>query len=67
MQRYFSGRKPYAGELYRTMSALFRDRICYSPSKSPPQLSCTSLRHGGFDENADMQQSLKDIALRGIQ
>ena len=67
MQRYFSGKKPYTDALYRAMAALFHDLICYSPSKNPPQLSCTSQRHGGFDENVDMLQSLKDIAFRGIQ
>jgi hypothetical protein len=67
MQRYFSGKKPYTDALYRKIAALFHDRVCYSLSSIPAQLFCTSQRHGGFDENLDMQQSLRDISLHGIQ
>jgi hypothetical protein len=67
MRRYFSGKKPYVGGVYLQVAAMFKDQRCYSPSLIAPQLLCTSKKHGGFDDNNEMKESLKDISLRGLQ
>jgi hypothetical protein len=67
MQRYFSGKKPYTDALFVQMNTLFHDKLSYSPSTTPPQLFCTAQKHGGFDEDSEMQKSLRDISLHGIQ
>jgi len=67
MQRYFSGKRPYTDPIYQDMAELFQYRQCYSRSSVPAQLVCSATKHGGFDRDAGMEQSLTNISLHGIQ
>lgn len=66
MQRYFSGVRPYRDKRFLQVDQFFRGQLVWAPSFDGPQRQCNGTRHGGFDEETRMKESLTDIVGRGL-
>jgi hypothetical protein len=66
MQRYYSGVRPYRDKKLIEVDQFFDGRLVWAPSFNAPQRQCNGTRHGGFDEETKMKESLTDIVARGL-
>lgn len=67
MQRYFSGRKPYATTQMTSVRKFLEPALNWSPTTVAPTRLCHAKRHGGFDRDPDTLKSLANIIKAGIQ
>jgi hypothetical protein len=66
MQRYFSGRKPYAQPKMAAVREFLQPALNWAPATAPPARLCDAMRHGGFDLDAQTLRSLASIVKDGI-
>ena len=67
MQRYYSGRKPYARPQIASVCEFLRPALNWAPATLPPARLCDAMRHGGFDLDKPTLASLASIIKDGIR